>query len=238
MSNMEQDQINNLNQFDDLDQIGSVKNNRHKEKIPLSFQLQWPMIQLSNTFSSMINGYKRLFKMAPKDLKAMYLKQAQAMNQKGDTRKCVNFLEQVVIIDNKDYNIVYKLGVAYEKNKQPEGALKAYQRAITLKPDYARALYRKALLLLRKSDYKNALTELEKAIELQPDSAELYFRLGQANDRLKKYPKAIECFNKAVEINPDSLAVFKHMALTHDSMENHKEALKCLKRALEIEEME
>ena len=220
----------------DIDQIDNIEETKSQEKIPLSFYIQWPIIQLGNAVSGMVNGYKRLFKMAPTDLKTMYLKQARIMNQKGDTQKCVSFLEKIVRMDNKDPEIIYKLGVAYEKNKQLEPAIKAYQKVISLKPDYVKAHYRKALLLIRKQDYENALTFLEKAVEIKPDSAELYFRLGQASDRLKEYKKAIDYFNKAVEINPDFLAAYKNMALTYDSMDDHKGSLKCLKRALEIEE--
>ena len=222
----------------DIDQFDNIKEAQTKEKIPLSFHIQWPVIKFSKALSGMVNGYKRLFNMAPTDLKSMYLKQAQTMDRKGDTLKCVSLLENIVRIDNKDTGILYKLGVAYEKNKQIEPALKAYQRVVSLKPDYAKAHYRKALLLIRKQDYKNALTALEKAVEIKPNSAELYFRLGQVNDRLKEFPKAIDYFNKAVKINPDFLAVYKNMALTYDSMDDHKNSLKCLKRALEIEDMD
>jgi len=222
----------------DIDQFDDIKEAQTKEKIPLSFHIQGPVIKLSKALSGMANGYKRLFNMAPTDLKAMYLKQARTMNRKGDTQKCIGFLENIVRIDNRDIEILYKLGVAYEKNKQIEPALKAYQRVISLKPDYAKAHYRKALLLIRKQDYKDALTALEKAVEIKSDSAELYFRLGQVNDRLKEFQKAIDYFNKAVKINPDFLAVYKNMALTYDSMDDHKKSLKCLKRALEIEDID
>jgi tetratricopeptide (TPR) repeat protein len=209
---------------------------RAQEKIPLSFHLQWPIIQIGNALSGMVSGYKRLFKMSPSDLKAMYLKQAKAMNDKGDTQRCVDFLENVYRIDAKDAAVIYKLGLAYEKNKQPEAALKAYQRVNVLDPRHARALYRRAILSIRRQDYENALESLEKAIEIKPDSAELFFRLGQVNDRIKAYDKAIEQFNRAVELNPEFLAAYKNMALTYDSLGNHKGSLNCLKRALEIEE--
>nr|AET24906.1 magnetosome protein [Desulfamplus magnetovallimortis BW-1] len=207
-----------------------------KETIPLSFHIQWPLMQIGNALSGMVNGYKRLFKMSDSDLKAMYLKQAKSMNQKGDTKKCVEFLENVVRIDNRDADIIYRLGVAYEKNGQPDSAIKAYKKVISLAPDNAKAHYRKAVLLIKKQDYENALTDLEEAIQEKPDSAELNFRLGQVNDRLKNYDKAIEYFTRAVELNPQFLAAFKNMALTYDSLNDHEGSLKCLKRALEIEE--
>lgn len=213
-----------------------IKKIRPRDKIPISFHIQWPLIQIGNALSGMVNRYNRLFKMSQSDLKAMYLKEANSMNEKGEVQKCVDFMEDVVRIDNKDANIIYKLGVAYEKNRQPESAVKAYKKVVALKPDHAKALYRKAILLIQKQEYETALADLEKAVQIRSDSAELYFRLGQVNDRLKKYKEAIEYFNKAVELNPNFLAVYKNMALTYDSLNDHQNSLKCLKRALEIED--
>ena len=221
--------------FDNEEKIERIEKTRNKDKIPLSFHIQWPLIQIGNALSVMVNRYNRLFKMSQSDLKAMYLKEANAMNQKGEIQKCVDFMENVVKIDNKDANIIYKLGVAYEKNRQPESAVKAYKKVLSLKPEHAKALYRKAILLIQKQDYETALADLEKAVQIRSDSAELYFRLGQVNDRLKKYEEAIEYFNKSVELNPNFLAVYKNMALTYDSLNDHQNSLKCLKRALEIE---
>lgn len=218
------------------EQVEPVEKKGSRTSIPLSFHIQWPIMQLGNTLSGMVNGYKRMLKMNDSDLKAMYLKQAEAMNQKGNTKKCVEFLEDIVRIDNTDTGIIYRLGVAYEKNKQQESAVKAYKKVLQLKPDHARALYRKGILLIKKQDYETALADLEKAAAINTDSAELYFRLGQVNDKLKKFEEAIEYFSRAVELNPNFLAAYKNMALTYDSKDDHESSLKCLKRALEIEE--
>ena len=210
---------------------------RQIEKVPFSFYLQWPIMQLGNTVGNLVGGYKKMFKMAPTDLKAMYLKKSHALDRQGDAQGCVDFMEKYVSIDLKDPDAFYQLGVAYEKNKSIDAALGAYQRVLKINPDHAKAHYRKGILLLRKRDYEKAIKALEEALKHKPDSAELHFRLGQVSDRLKHYDKAISFFNKAVEIDPDFLQAYKNMALTYDSMNKHKEALECLKRALEIEEI-
>ena len=207
------------------------------EKVPLTLYFQWPLIQLNRTLGDVVNAYKKLFKIGPTDLKSMYLKKFEAANQRGETWKCIRWMEKVASIDPDDPNTFYLLGVSYEMDGRMEESLNAYARVIEIKPDHAKALYRLGLLYLRKRDFEAALEPLQKALEIEPRSAELNFRLGLAYDRMQDHEKAISFFSKAVEINDKFLKAYKNMALTFDSLGKHKEALDCLKRALEIEEM-
>ncbi|MCK4728157.1 MAG: tetratricopeptide repeat protein [Desulfobacterales bacterium] len=207
------------------------------DKVPLAFYVQWPIIQLSRTVGEIVDSYKKIFKIAPTDLKSMYLKKSRAADRAGDTRRSLFFMEKVASLDPKDPDALYQLGIAYEKNKALDEAIRAYQRVIEIKSDHAKAHYRTGVIHLRKKAPEQAVKALEAALKIEPESVELNFRLGQANDRLQEYEKAISFFSRAVEINPDFLRVYKNMALTYDSMGKHKEALECLKRALELEEM-
>lgn len=208
-----------------------------EEKIPLSFSLQWPVMKLNQAIADVVDGYKKMFKIGPSDLKGLYLKRYETAERKGETWKCIRWMEKVTSVDPENPDGFYLLGIAYEKNKDQEAAIHAYNRVIEIKPDHAKAYYRTGLLYLGKREFKEAVGLFEKAMEFEPDSAELNFRLGVAYDRLQKHEKAISHFSEAVKIQPDFLKVYKNMALTYDSMGKHKEALECLKRALELEEM-
>jgi len=210
---------------------------RAEEKIPLSFAIRWPIMQLGRAVADLIDGYKMMFKIGPTDLKTMYLRRFEAADARGETWKCIRWMEKVTSLDPEDPDAFYRLGVAYEKNKDFEAAIQAYKRVIKIKSDHAKAHYRTGILYLAKQEYKTAVEPLKKALKIEPDSPEINFRLGVAHDRLQEHEKAISFFSRAVEINPDFLKVYKNMALSYDSMGKHKEALECLKRALELEEM-
>ncbi|HIJ19801.1 MAG TPA: tetratricopeptide repeat protein [Deltaproteobacteria bacterium] len=207
-----------------------------EEKVPLSFTLQWPAMKLGQALGDVVNGYKRMFKIGPSDLKDLYRKKYEAADRKGEIWKSLRWMEKVTAIDPDDPESFYLLGVAHEKSKDREGAIKAYARAIALKPDYAKAYYRMAIQYLADRDFKTSVELLEKALGIEPDSSELHFRLGVAYDRLQKHEKAISHFSEAVKINPDFLKVYKNMALTYDALGKHKEASECLRHALELEE--
>ena len=207
------------------------------ERIPLSFSVRWSMMQLGRSVGDLVDGYKKMFKMGPTDVKDMYLKRFKAADAQGETWKCIRWMEKVTSIDPEDPDAFYQLGIAYEKDKDSDAAIKAYKQVIKLKSDHAKAYYRIGVLYLAKQDYKAAVEVLKKALKIKPDSEEINFRLGMAHDRLQEYEQAISCFSKAVEINPNFLKAYKNMALTYEIIGKHKEALECLKRALELEEM-
>ncbi|MBW2062379.1 MAG: tetratricopeptide repeat protein [Deltaproteobacteria bacterium] len=208
-----------------------------KDKIPLSFSLQWPMMKAYQAVSSVVDSYKKMFKIGPADLKSLYLKKYEAADRRGETWKCIRWMEKITSLDPKDPDGFYRLGIAYEKNKDIEDAINAYRQVIKIKPDHAKAHYRTGILYLSRQEFKRGVELLEKALKIEPESAEINFRLGVGYDRMQEHERAIFYFLKALEIKPDFLKVNKHMALTYDVMGKHKEAVECLKRALELEEM-
>lgn len=209
---------------------------RPAEKVPLGFYLQWPVIQLGRSVGEIVDSYKKIFKVAPTDLKSMYLKRSRAADRGGNMRKSVHFMELAASLEPKDVDTLYQLGLAYEKNRDFKAAMQTYQKVLETKPDHAKAHYRTGLLCLRMRDFTEGIKALEAASKIEPGSAELNFRLGQAYDRMGDYNKAISCFSEAVKIKPDFLNAYKNMALTYESMGRHKESVDCLKRALELEE--
>jgi len=206
------------------------------DKVPLGFALQWPAIKLGQALVNVVDGYKKLFKIGPSDLKSLYLKKYEVADRKGENWKCIRWMQKVTAIDPDDPDSFYLLGVAHEKSGDRESSIDAYEQAILLKPDYAKAHYRIAIQYLAKRDFKTAIQLLEKALAIEPDSAELHFRLGVAYDRLQKHEKAITHFSEATKIKPDFLKVYKNMALTYDALGKHKAASECLRHALELEE--
>lgn len=212
------------------------KAKRPTERVPLGFYLQWPVVQLGRSVGEIVDSYKKIFKVAPTDLKSMYLKKSRAAERRGNMRKSVGFMELAASLESKDIDTLYQLGLAYEKNRDFKAAMQTYQQVTKTEPEHAKAQYRTGLLFLRTRNFKEAIKALEAASKIEPGSAKLSYRLGQAYDRMEDYKQAISCFSEAVKINPDFLNAYKNMALTYESMGKHKESVECLKRALELEE--
>ncbi len=94
---------------------------------------------------------------------------------------------------------------AYQKyeNKDYQGALADYNRAIAINPDDADAYYNRGILKESKlNDPRGALADFNRAITINPDYANAYYNRGILQERLDDPQGALADLNKALQINP------------------------------------
>ena len=94
-------------------------------------------------------------------------------------------------------------------------SLKNYQKAISLKPDYAEAYNNKGISLKNLKEYKEAINNYDKAISLKPDYAEAYNNRGISLSRLKIYNLALKDYNKAISLKPDYAEAYYNKSLLY-----------------------
>jgi tetratricopeptide (TPR) repeat protein len=103
-----------------------------------------------------------------------------------------------------------KLGIAYQQLNQPDNALKAYSRAVKLKPDYMEALNNIGTVYYAKKSYRRAISSYNRALKTVPGErrgAVVYENMGRAWFNRKDYEKARECLQTALRLDPE---VFQH----------------------------
>jgi tetratricopeptide (TPR) repeat protein len=103
-----------------------------------------------------------------------------------------------------------KLGIAYQQLNQPDNALKAYARAVKLKPDYMEALNNIGTVYYGRKSYRRAISAYNRALKTvpgEPRGAVVYENMGRAWFNRKDYDKARECLQTAVRLDPE---VFQH----------------------------
>jgi len=87
-------------------------------------------------------------------------------------------------------------------NERWDGALAAYDHALSLDPMMAGAYAGQAIALHRMGRLHEALEKADKAVEIAPDSARAYAARSGVLGKLRKYALALESINEAIEINP------------------------------------
>src|SRR6202035_4078912 len=83
------------------------------------------------------------------------------------------------------------LGVAYAGKKDLDRALKAYDQAIRLDPNYSAAYGSRGFAYNDKKDYDRAIADLDQAIRLDPADAISYNNRGNSYFFKKDYDRAI-----------------------------------------------
>ncbi len=93
-------------------------------------------------------------------------------------------------------------GVALFKGEKFEEAVKAFNQAIKLKPDYADAYSYLGDSYYELGDVKKAVDAYKQALRYKPDSAVIYDKLGTAYRGRGDYKKAIEAYNESIRLDP------------------------------------
>lgn len=92
--------------------------------------------------------------------------------------------------------VMQKLGFCFQKMKNYEEAIKAYNQADLIKPDHIWTLKHLAQCYKRTRQYQQALECYDKVKEMQPDDLNLLLQMGQCLATMRQYDKALAYFFK------------------------------------------
>ncbi|MBI4653253.1 tetratricopeptide repeat protein [Candidatus Kuenenbacteria bacterium] len=121
-------------------------------------------------------------------------KLALSYEKQGDVKKAIADLEKIVIDLNKekkdDPTLFFDLGRLYFNQDRVDEAIKIFQMAIQLSPDYSNALYGLAIAYEKKNLYDQTLQTFQKLQQLNPGHGEIerkIIELKQKNNKTQKH---------------------------------------------------
>jgi serine/threonine protein kinase len=130
-------------------------------------------------------------------------------------------------------------GFALSRQNQWPLAMKRYERAIEVDPEYARAYSNLGFSLNRLGQYEKGIEYLTKAISLAHDDPALLHRTydsrGFARSNLKDYEGAVADFTKSIEYNSTNPRVYYHRAESHAQADNFEQAYSDVQTALRLD---
>jgi tetratricopeptide (TPR) repeat protein len=122
--------------------------------------------------------------------------------------------------------------VDQEKYKE---AIKAYDEAIRIDPNYAEAWFNKGVAYDRQSNSSDAIGAYNKATDINPQYAEAWYNKGNDFVDLGKDNEAIKAYNKAIEINPNNADAWYNKGHVFDRMGKYSEAIYAYGVVIEID---
>lgn len=97
------------------------------------------------------------------------------------------------------------LGNALLIDKDYDGAIAAYEKALTINPESVRTIGNLALAYGRKGDIRSGFEAVASGLSIAPRSAELHMRLGDLHIMQKRFDEAYSAYAKAAELDPELL---------------------------------
>ena len=98
------------------------------------------------------------------------------------------------------------------KAHDPNAAIRSFDKALKLYPEFVDAWVRKGVTLLDMGDGFQAVTCLNEAVRLNPKSFKARYNRGKSYLQLKYYDEAVSDFMKAVDLKPKHAAAHEYLA--------------------------
>jgi len=118
--------------------------------------------------------------------------------------------------------------------RQLNQSIAAYNKALTIKPDFAEAYYNMSLTLEDQGKLEEAIEAYKKAIAIKSDYADAYFNMANALREQGKLEESIVAYNRALAIKPDNVAAQTNLGVAFKEQGMLEEALEAYKKALAI----
>lgn len=126
------------------------------------------------------------------------------------------------------------MGDIYAGKGDFQSSLRAFQRAIELRPNYVDAHHNMGVTYLQMKDFDNAIVWFEKTVAIFP-LAQSYNDMGVAYFYKGQPDKAEESFMKALEVNPNSALAYNSLGLLYFKLGRVEEARQAWLRAIELD---
>jgi len=113
-------------------------------------------------------------------------------------------------------------------------AMIAYQKALSIKPDYVQAYKKLAEIYLMQRNFDAGISACQKAVKIQPNFASAYLTLGNIFQSQNLFEQAINTYSQALKIEPSFTQVYANLGSVYYKQRQFNLAISNYQRALEI----
>ena len=177
--------------------------------------------------------YRQLLEIDPKHADALHLLGVIA-HQTGNHQIAVDLISQAIEINRNDESYYLNIGNALKSLKQLDAALVGYDKAISLKPDYAEAYSNRGVTLKGLKQFEAAVASYDMAIALKPNYFEAYANRGNALRELKQLDAAVASYDKAIALSPNLPEAYSNRGIALQELKQLEAALASYENAIAL----
>ena len=117
----------------------------------------------------------------------------------GCPAEAIPHLVQAIVINKENLEAQIQLAIAHELVDETDLSIMIYNKLIETNPEFLRAYYNKAAMLMGMGDFEEASKTFFKLIKRNPDYYKAYLGIAMSFDKLEKYPDAIRYYKKFLQ---------------------------------------
>ena len=141
----------------------------------------------------------------------------------------------IVLNDPLDARQHNDLGVAYQQRGESDLAIREYDRAAKLEPQWARPLINRGNVLAEQDEWRQAEKSYLQALRREPDNDEAMNNLAWVLLQAEKAGDALGWAEKAATANPLEPAYLDTLAEIHIARRSFEDARQSISKALSLE---
>ncbi len=177
--------------------------------------------------------YREILLENPNDADAMHLLGVIAI-QSEDFSSAIALIERAIAIQPKA-EFYGNLGVGLEKMNRLQESQQAYEKALTIKPDYFEALLNLGVVHSRQRDFQKAIASYTLATQLAPLSFKAWHNLGISHSEFGNTHEALFAFDQAKRIDPHDANVYANLGLVYVAQSDVEAAKAAFEKALSLD---
>jgi tetratricopeptide (TPR) repeat protein len=128
------------------------------------------------------------------------------------------------------------LGRLLNKKDETKEALKTFEEALKLNPDYPGLRHDLAVVLLKSGKPGEAAVQLRRALVDDPDNAGLNNQLGRSLAATNDKVAAADAFSRAVDLEPSNASYRANLGLVYEELGRPAEAIAQYRECLKIDD--
>ena len=116
-----------------------------------------------------------------------------------------------------DYN---ETGLSLNDQGKFTEAIRFYDMALEIKPQFVTAWFNKGVALGRTGNYEEAIRCFDRALDIMPTHIDALFTKGTCAYKLKKYTVAVDCYDKVIRLNPNDIEAKQWKSKAEEMLKN------------------
>ncbi len=176
------------------------------------------------------NGRGQIAEFANAQLGSIYF-------HRDDLNGAEHHFREALNIKPNDSKYLYNLGIVLLKNKKPEEASSAFQKAVEAGSGDPQIYRYIAESFMDLKQYDFAMTALEKSLKIKPDDVDSLFQLADLYYKQGQLSNAEEMFQRIIRNTPGDMNTenaYINLGIILDDMERYTEAVQKFEKAIEL----